>query len=231
MAAPTIGDSRMSSGVDELIARLRDEGVSAGRDKAEKLIAEAKLESRRILDKADSDTKVMLASAHKEAEAYRSAGEAALKTAMRDAVLDMKTALMDRFSSDVERLVSRELQDAELLKKLILAVAGRVGQDITVTNSSDVNVLLPETAVGLDELREDPEELEKGPLTKFVLGLTDEMLRKGVTFQGSDEVAAGIRIQLKDKDIEIDLSDKAVAGLLLRHLQPRFRAILEGIVK
>ena len=40
MAAPTIGDSRMSSGVDELIARLRDEGVSAGRDKAEKLIAD-----------------------------------------------------------------------------------------------------------------------------------------------------------------------------------------------
>ena len=36
---------------------------------------------------------------------------------------------------------------------------------------------------------------------------------------------------MKDEDIVLDLTDEAVAGLLLLHLQPRFRAILEGIVK
>jgi len=34
-----------------------------------------------------------------------------------------------------------------------------------------------------------------------------------------------------DKDISLDLTDEAIAALLLEHLQPRFRAILEGIVK
>jgi len=32
-------------------------------------------------------------------------------------------------------------------------------------------------------------------------------------------------------NITIDLTDEAIAALLLQHLQPRFRAVLEGIVK
>ena len=90
---------------------------------------------------------------------------------------------------------------------------------------------MPETAVGLEELRRDPHELQKGTLTKVVLGLTGDMLREGVSFRVSDDVESGIYVRAVDSDVTIDLSDEAVASLLLRHLQPRFRAILEGIVK
>jgi V/A-type H+-transporting ATPase subunit E len=31
--------------------------------------------------------------------------------------------------------------------------------------------------------------------------------------------------------LEIDLTDRAVAELLLRHLVPRFRAMMEGIIQ
>ena len=68
-------------------------------------------------------------------------------------------------------------------------------------------------------------------MTGFVLGLTGDMLREGVTFRSSDDMGPGIRVEVKDKDIVLDVSEEAVAGLLLQHLQPRFRAILEGIVK
>jgi V/A-type H+-transporting ATPase subunit E len=34
-----------------------------------------------------------------------------------------------------------------------------------------------------------------------------------------------------DKDITLDLTDQAVADFLLQHLQPRFRAVFEGVVK
>jgi len=73
--------------------------------------------------------------------------------------------------------------------------------------------------------------LRRGKLTHFVLGLSDEILRKGVTFSASDEHESGIRIHMVDKDVSLDLTDEAIAALLLEHLQPRFRAILEGIVK
>jgi V/A-type H+-transporting ATPase subunit E len=40
----------------------------------------------------------------------------------------------------------------------------------------------------------------------------------------------GIRVRLKDEELELDLSDRAIADLLLEHLQPRFRAVMEGQV-
>jgi len=231
MARQATDDKKLSSGVDELIAKLRDEGVSAGRAEADSIVGDARAQAKKILDNANADARDRIEVARKESDAYRAAGEAALKTAMRDTVLDMKTALMERFSSDLKRLVSHQMQDPEVLKQMILEVAGRTRADGEVGDADELEVILPEEVVGLEELRVNPEELRKGRMTKFVLGLTGEMLREGVAFFGSQDIAAGIQIQQKDKDITLDLTEKAVAALLLQHLQPRFRAILEGIVK
>jgi V/A-type H+-transporting ATPase subunit E len=95
----------------------------------------------------------------------------------------------------------------------------------------NLEILLPEKAVGVEELRRNPAELKKGRLTGLVFGLTGDMLRDGVTFSASDEVQGGIRIHMVDKDITLDLTDQAVADFLLQHLQPRFRAVFEGVVK
>lgn len=221
----------ISSGVDDLISRLREEGVSAGRMKAEAILADAKAEAARMLAKATAEAQQKLEAARREAESFRSAGKEALKTAMRDTVLEMKINLTEGFSSDVKRLVSRELQDPEVLRRMILEVAGRARDQARMGDDERLEIILPESAVGLEELRRNPQALEEGPLTKFVFGLTREMLRQGVTFSASGESAAGIRVQLKDKDVILDLTEEAVAALLLRHLQPRFRAVLEGVVR
>ena len=220
-----------ASGVDALIAKLRDQGVSAGRSEAEKIIADAQAQARRIVDKATAEAERHLAAAHKEGDAYKSAGEEAVKTAMRDAILDMKSRLMQRFGADVKRLASEEIAKGDTLKQMILELVGRARDDTGLDRASDVEIILPEKAAGLDELRKNPAELQKGVATKYVLGLTDEMLREGVTFSASEDVASGVRIRMAEGDIVIDLTDEAIAGLLLQHLQPRFRAVLEGIVK
>lgn len=220
-----------SSGVDALIARLRDEGVEAGRGEAERIVREAREQANRILEKAQKEARERLDAAHKEADAYRAAGEEALRTAMRDTVLDMKATLMERFSSDVRRLVSHHLQDPELIRQMILEVAGRARENAAIGESDRLDVLLPEEVVGLEELRQNPAEVGSGRLTGLVLGLTGDMLRGGVTFSSSGEGHAGIRIRAVDEDITFDLTEQAVADLLLQHLQPRFRAVFEGVVK
>lgn len=231
MAKQVADEHVLSSGVDALIARLREEGVAAGRAEAERILVEARTEAQQLLDKATREARERLETAHKEADAYRAAGEAALKTAMRDTVLDMKATLVERFSSDVKRLVSHQLQDPEVLKRMILEVAGRVRDEGGLAEENELELVLPEAVVGLEELRGNPEELRKGPMTGFVFGLTGEILRAGVTFSAADDLTAGLRVQVKDKDVTFDLTEEAVAALLLQHLQPRFRAILEGIVK
>lgn len=221
----------LSKGVDELIARLREEGVTAGLNEAEDILADARHEAKGILDKSNADARQRLESARKEADAIRVAGVSALKTAMRDMVLDMKATLTDGFSADLKRLVSHQLQDPQVLKQIILELAARAHDDIDIAEAGSVEFILPETVVGLEELRANPAALQEGPLTEFVFGLTREMLQQGVTFSVSGEIGCGIRVQLKDSNVVIDLTDQTVAQLLLQHLQPRFRAILEGVVK
>lgn len=220
-----------SHGVDALIARLREQGVSAGREESEKIIAEARARAKQIIESAKVEAEQQLEASQKQADSFQAAGVAAIQMAMRDTILELKSHLMQRFSSDVKRLVSRSLHDEALLKKMILEVAGRARENIDVADASELEIVLPEHVVGLDELRNDPDELRRGQLTHFVLGLSDDILRKGVTFSASDEFGAGIRIHMVDKDISLELTDEAIADLLLQHLQPRFRAILEGIVK
>jgi len=230
MDGQTIAGKATASGVDELIARLREEGVAAGRKEADEILADARHEARRLLDTANAEARICRENARKEAEAYQAAGEEALRTAMRDMVLEMKNTLSDGFSADVKRLVSHQLQDPELLKQMILEVTGRVRDDAGVDEETAVAVVLPEAVIGLDELRRNPEAIAGGPLTDFVFGLTREMLQDGVTFSTSDDVTAGIRVQLQDKNLILDLTERAIAALLLAHLQPRFRAILEGVI-
>ena len=220
-----------SQGIDALITRLREQGVTAGREEAEKIVADARAMAKQIVDQAKQEAKKHIEASHKEADAFQAAGVAAIQMAMRDTILDMKSHLMQQFSSDVKRLVSRNLQDEALLRQMILEVAGRARESVDATGSSQLDIVLPEEVVGLNELRNNPGELRHGKLTHFVLGLSDDILRKGVSFSASDEHEAGIRIHMVDKDVSLDLTDEAIAALLLEHLQPRFRAILEGIVK
>ena len=231
MATEAREENGTSRGVDALIAKLRDEGVAAGKDQAEQIVANARTEAKKILDKAQTEAREHITAAHKEADSYRSAGEEAVKTAMRDTILDMKSQLLQRFSADVERLASERVRDETVLKAMILELVGRIRTDAKLDREERVEVILPEKAADLDEFRKNPAELQKGKATKFVLDLTDEMLREGLTFSGSEDVEAGIRIRLEDSKINIDVTDKAIASLLLQHLQPRFRAVLEGIVK
>lgn len=231
MARQAENEQLQSSGVDALIAKLRDEGVSAGREEAQTLLADVRAQAKTILEKATNDAQARLEEARKQSEAYRNAGEEALKTAMRDTVLDMKNRMLDRFSNDVKRLVSHQLQDEAVLKQMIIEVAGRVRVDSDVDAEAEVEVILPREVIGLDELRSHPEELREGTMTRLVLGMTGEMLRDGITFATGEDGKVGIRFYMKGNDIALDMTDEAVAALLLRHLQPRFRAILEGIIK
>jgi len=68
-------------------------------------------------------------------------------------------------------------------------------------------------------------------LTYFVRLNSQSMLRDGVTFGFAKDQTGGLKIKLVDREIELDLSDQAVADAILVHLQPRFRALLEGVVK
>jgi V/A-type H+-transporting ATPase subunit E len=221
--------ARVASGVEELIARLRDQGVAAGRDQADKLVADARSQAQRTLDQARQQADQIVKDARQEAETLESSGKQALELALRDAVLALKSQLMERFRGEVRQLVGEEQQKQEILEKMILEVVGRVREQ--ADRSENTTVILPRQVAGLEELSQNPEELENGVLTRFVQLVSRGMLREGVSFGVAADPQMGLRLRLVDRDVVLDLSDEAVSETILQHLQPRFRALLEGVVK
>jgi V/A-type H+-transporting ATPase subunit E len=220
-----------SAGVEALIERLKNEGVTAGQEKAEDLVINAQKHAEWIIEEAELEANALLEKARKEATDLKTAGQDALKLATRDALLKLRDTLLGSFSHEVMRVVGEKMTDQMFVEKLILALAGTVREKTGIDKNEEIIISLPEDVIGVDELRTKPEELKQGLLSQYTASLAANLLREGVHFEISDDIEAGLSVRLVDNAMEIDFTDKTVAALLLEHIQPRFRVLLQGIVK
>jgi V/A-type H+-transporting ATPase subunit E len=215
-----------SAGVESLIGRLRDEGITQGRAQAEALVSAAQQQAADLVANAQREAEAILTRATEEAGKRKAAGEDAIRLAMRDTILALEGDLLKGFTDRLRRLVKGVLADPAFLQRLILEVAGRVAP----TGAQRAEVLLPAELVSLEDLQSKPEEAMPGTLMHFVLSLGGGMLREGMHFGVSEDGEAGIRVRLVDEDVQIDVTESAISQLLLRHMLPRFRALLRGAV-
>ena len=220
-----------SSGVEQLIDRLREQAVNAGQAKAEDIVANAQKRSAWLLGEAEQEAKHIVKKAQSEADALKTAGLDALNLAARDTLLRLRDTLLGSFSQEVQRVVGEHMANQAFVEQLILALAGQVRDKTGIDENAEMTIILPETVIGVEELRKNPEELQQGALSHLTAAIAGDLLRKGVEFEVSDEIKAGLRIHLEGSAMQIDFTDEAVSTLLLQHLQPRFRALLQGIVK
>jgi len=217
----------VSSGVRDLIARLREDGVNAGREKAEQVLQEAREEAARIVAEARAQAEEILNRAEVQIERDKTACMGSLKTAIRDTELKMESELKADFAAHVRRLVSIEMGDREFIRQCVLAVSGMASGNM-VCEGQPVEVLLPKDLFETDESgsRLTPDGKER--MHHLVLGISADMLREGVELKPSRNLKRGIRVRLSGEDLEIDLSDKALSDLLLENLLPRYQAIVRG---
>ncbi len=218
-----------SSGVEALIQRLRQQGVDAGNTARDQIISKAEQEAARIIKEAREQADGLVENARQETDRLQKAGEDALRIAGRDAVLRMRETVTTYFEERVKRLASTELEDPEFLRKLIVEVTKRVREEAAVDEAEEIEVLLPREVIGTKELLNKPEELE-GKLSEYAKAIASAAWREGVEVKTMEVGGRGIRVRLLDDDLEIDLTDEAIAQLLLKHLQPRFRAVLTGMI-
>jgi len=212
---------KLQSGVDELIAKLRVDGVKAGKDEAKRMVSDAQAKAMSNVSKAKDDADTMLKDAREKIDKEVKAAKASLKTAVRDTELMLESELKAYFSAHVKRLVSEELKDPEFMKVLILTVAGRTCPELP--EKEGYEVLMPS-----EMLKKEISPKAKKRMHDLVLGISGDMLRDGVEIKGDDDQRPGLRVKLNDKDLEIDLTDNAISDVLLQYLLPRYRAIVSG---
>jgi len=217
-------DTKQSSGVQELIDRLHQEGVAQGQSEADALLKEARKQSMTLLDNAQREAEEILARARTESAGIVENGNQALRLASRDVLLKLREAFHDEFESRVRRLVGPTLQDDKFLQQLILEIARRATPK---DSSRQLQVLLPAEKVTAEELAGEVAEMRPGTLSHFVLGLAADVLREGLSFGVSDDPSPGVLVRIVQDDVQVELTDETISALLLQYLAPRFRAILE----
>ena len=219
------GNDTNTMGVQELIDRLKTDGVTKGQAEAELLVTEARKQAMVILDDAKKEAESLLKKARDETRLLEDHGKQALTLASRDSVLQLREAFRDEFQRRFGKLVSFTLQDTEFLKKLILEIANG---STSHGDSQRVEILLPMVDGRAAELSGGLDAAEEGSLSHFVLGLTGDLLREGVSFSVNDRSEHGVRVRLVDRDVEVDLTDETVTGLLMRFLTPKFRELIDS---
>ncbi len=221
----SVNESENSKGIQELIELLCEKGVSEGKETSLKIIEDAEKRAEWIMNQANEEAKLIVSEAREEANFIKKAGGDSLLIAFRDIKLRLKDELSKQFATQLNELIRHELKTPETLKNLLLNAVSK-----THIPDEEMEIILPKKVLGLEELRQNPDSLKGGPLIELLSEVTRHLLKSEVHFSPGLKSNEGIIFALREGEIKVDLTDEALTTLLLSHLQPRFRAILEGVV-
>lgn len=212
-------------GVEQLLSRIRNEGVAAAREESERMLAQARAEAASILARSCQEADSLLAEARARIKSEQEAGKAALRLAERDTLLELHAAIRRNFEHFVRRLVTRETSDVEFIRELVLALAGQVAQ--RCIEGRNARVFVDADLLAAHSAEADAESALGSALNARTLELSAEMLREGIELIPASGTGPGARVRLVDEDLELDLGDEAISRLLMRFLLPRFRHIIQ----
>ena len=211
-------NSQLSSGVQTLIDRLHNDGVSEGRSEGKKIIADAEHRAEWIVQQAQEEAKAIKQLAEDDANFLREAGKEALQQAFRDTLMKLKTHFQHQFAQQLQRAVDEEVKHPAMLRDMILSIAA-----ISKPDQTAVQLLLPQS--DSNQTDQNSEDM----LDALVAEYGKQLLQAGMELQVGQH-KQGLQMKLLDQKVVVDLSSEALSELLLGHLQPRLRATLEGLI-
>jgi V/A-type H+-transporting ATPase subunit E len=215
----------VSQGVQELIDEIREKGVNAGKDEGARIVADAESRAQWILAQAEEEAARLRQQAQQDAQFIRDAGHEALQLSMRDVLLRLRDEISQHLTHELESMIKRNLQTEESMLALLSGVAARLSGDAVPEA-----VLIPASVVGIDELRINPQALTEGALPDLLATVLKDLMCAGVRVLASGDHDSGVVLQYDGGTVTVELTEKVLCAALMAHLQPRFRAMLEGVV-
>ena len=198
--------------LQELIDKIKKDGIESASALAEKAKADAEAEAKRILETARKEAETIVAKAKADAERAEQAGIAAVGQASRNLVLAFRAEIQGLLDAVVAR-ESKEAYGEDALKAAVPAI---------LTSWAGKGVDSLDVLLGADELKK---------LEGFFAGKLAAELKKGLELKADRNIGAGFRIAAKDGSAYYDFSAEAVAELLSSYLNPRLAEVLKAAAK
>jgi len=197
--------------VQELLERIKREGVESAEAQAAAIVADAETRRSALISAAEKEGKAIIERAKADAARTEESGKAALVQASRDLILafrgEMEKLLAGIVKADVEKAF-----DADTLRKALPAILEAWSKD----GRDELSVLLPE-----NELKS---------LEAFFKAKLTEGMKKGVEFKPLKDTKSGFKLVEKGGAVYYDFSAQAVAGMLGAYLNSRLAAIVASSI-
>ena len=202
--------------LQELIEKIKRDGIEAASTEASQLKTQAETEAKRIVEGARKEAEAIVAKAKADAERFEKAGIASVGQASRNLVLAFKTEIQ----AILDRLVAQELTasygDDTLKAALPDIIKGWAAKD-SAGGADSLSLILPEARLK--------------SLEAFFREKLSSELKKGLELKSDRNLGAGFRIANKDGSAYYDFSAESVAELLSAYLNPHLAEILQNQAK
>jgi V/A-type H+-transporting ATPase subunit E len=184
----------MALQIQDLVASIRKDGVEAGKQDAEKIIADAKQQAERIIQQARKDADAAVAQAQRDIEVRDKSARASLQQAGRDVELSLKKAITAELDGILQAKVTK-LFDGKELADLIASV---VKSGMVDGKTSEIQVNKKQYAALAQSLKAE-------------LG---DAMHAGLVIRPVDNVDTGFRVADKDGSGFYDFSAEEIASLM-----------------
>ncbi len=198
----------MAQQVQELIEKIKSEGIQAAEEKAKEIERQAKARAEEIVRQATREAEHLVAQARQEARKIGEATTMALKQAARDTLLSLRQEIEKRLHKILALRVAEVLSGDQL---------GRLLTDVIKGAVSDQN----------KEVRICLNEQDAKALTDTVLQSFQEELKNGLTIKASGEMGSGFTMSFDQGRSAFDFSDASLAEYLGQYVNDRVAALIK----
>ena len=199
--------------LQELIDKIKKDGIQSASEEANKVKNEAETEAARIISAAQKEADDIVIRGKADADRSEKAGRAALEQASRNLILAFKKEieiLLDKIVSQAVASSYKEDTLKAVLPEIFKAWASK-------SEADSLDLLLSEDTLG--------------KLKSWAVGALSAELKKGVELKSDRNLGSGFRIANKDGSAYYDFSAESVAGLLSAYLNPQLAEIMTGSTK
>jgi len=202
----------MQDKLQQLTERLYNEGLSKGKEEAQKMLENARTEAEKILSDAQSQSSEMKAQAEKECDQLRQKAEGDIKTASRQALTQIKQDIEKAVKMEVvTEPVKEALSSADFLQSLITEVVSAFSPE---KESQPLELLLPQDM--------------KDKMDSYVSQTLGKSFAKGLDVSYTKDIACGFKVSQKGSGYFIDFTDEAFGKIISEYIRPKTRKLIFG---
>lgn len=195
--------------LQELIDKIKKDGVDAAQAEAEAIVNTAKKEAEKIIADAQAEADKIMLNAKTENERVVKSGEDAIKQAGRNLLISFRESV----TRELNALLNENVSAVYSSEKLAQFVVNAVENWTSKPDAGELSVIL-----NSDDLKAFEEVI--------TAGLKDR-ISNGVTLKANDNFDGGFRIAVNNGSAYYDYSAEAVTEMLSNYLSPRVTELLK----